>query len=1069
MRYQIKLLWREWSVRLFLFVSLLIPVFFYFGKIYLLFTPEGLPSADPFLLSFLFNSVQPLFILLVAYDLLKGKWRFTTLDVIYVRPVSNFVYFGGKAFGVIVVTVTLNAIVLSLGMFLHLFGSENPFCCWIYLFYLMTLTFPTLCFWLGLSMLAGSLCKGRGVTLLVLLSIWGVSCFYLPGVRHGLFDYGGREIPNLFSDITGHPFLCRYLQHRFAYLLAGAGSGVLGIVCSKRKSNSRKGPVCLLLAGGLLCVCALAVGNFYDREFQVRDARRAEYREVYRKYATPAVVRMLSNDIACRQVRDSLYGSSRVVLQNRTDEAVSGFVLYLNPYLSVISLKEKGTDIEFSREKQVIRIKRMLVPGDSLSLEISYAGKIDDAFCYLELGDTEYDHRELDTRVEMFGVGFRYGNLYSFLSDRFTLLYPECLWYPVVVSPENPDNPLSRQFDYSRYSLSVENKEGRLVVSQGKREEENGWSIFKSRDNLPGIVLCIGNFERQRIEIDSLELEWYYFRGRNWGDWELPLSFEKKKEILESSLNFYERCYQKPYLFKEFKVVEVPVTFAAHQRKWNNNNNSNQPGLVFLPERFAIMSKVNDLMTFLNAEKIQEDDDLCMRVKGYVESLFQGEINNLASLFQDFTGFISDRRYPALDILLKYAQMESPFLCKSFSGTLIELSVDYLSTRSLEEACRDRTLSVEEIDCILYLSAGYLEAYLAACTGEDTFYSFLEDFLRRHPFETVDFELLCKEYKERYMVDFEAIISKIYSRKGLPLFKVRGVEWESLPREEWERGDRLLSFNVFNDSRTEGVISVAAGGIQNRYTAKQTIRSFLLKPGECKTIRCTAVGGRSFQNFTTRLSRNLPLTFSLPKEEEGVAEKEDSCEISDFFSASDEMIVDDLDTNFHVVHPQKKWRLSGLRGGNFKGKYRYVLAEVTKRWTPVLDKCFYGDSIRSAYCKTAGGGGKGVEWRVSIDKPGRYEVFVYVSDRGGMSVIRKQRKPGTTYFYTIRHAREETEVALTYREGMFGWVSLGKFQMERGESSVILDDRVAKDSSLIMTGIPALIVADAVKWKYKGE
>lgn len=56
------------------------------------------------------------------------------------------------------------------------------------------------------------------------------------------------------------------------------------------------------------------------------------------------------------------------------------------------------------------------------------------------------------------------------------------------------------------------------------------------------------------------------------------------------------------------------------------------------------MSKVGDITALLDSEKMGEYDDLLMRVKGCVESLFQGEMNNVASLLQDFTGFISDRR-----------------------------------------------------------------------------------------------------------------------------------------------------------------------------------------------------------------------------------------------------------------------------------------------------------------------------------------------------------------------------------------------------------------------------------------
>ena len=343
-----------------------------------------------------------------------------------------------------------------------------------------------------------------------------------------------------------------------AYLFAGVGLGILGIVCCKRKSGDIKEPAYLLLGGCLLCVCAVFAGNWYDQGFRERDVRRETYREVYRKYSSSPVVKMLSNDIACRQVKDSLYGSSRMEIRNPTDQRIADFILYLNPFLSITSCKEKEIAVGFTREKQIVIVKRALAPGESLFLEIDYAGKIDDAFCYLELGDTEYDHRELDTPVEKLGVCFRYGNLYSYLSDRFTLLYPECQWYPAAVAPENPGNSLDRQFDYARYSLSVEKREGLLIVSQGKREEEEKRSIFRSRDNLPGIALCIGDLGRKRIEINSIELEWYYFRSRDWGDWELPLSFEQKKRFLRVVRTFMNAAVKSPIFLKSLRSWKSP-------------------------------------------------------------------------------------------------------------------------------------------------------------------------------------------------------------------------------------------------------------------------------------------------------------------------------------------------------------------------------------------------------------------------------------------------------------------------------------------------------------------------------
>lgn len=91
----------------------------------------------------------------------------------------------------------------------------------------------------------------------------------------------------------------------------------------------------------------------------------------------------------------------------------------------------QGKKFGFHRENQVIVVQKELQPGENITLRIEYDGKIDERICYLDISDKEYDHAYwLDKK-------WRFGKRSAFVENGYTLLLPECLWYPVAVPPVN--------------------------------------------------------------------------------------------------------------------------------------------------------------------------------------------------------------------------------------------------------------------------------------------------------------------------------------------------------------------------------------------------------------------------------------------------------------------------------------------------------------------------------------------------------------------------------------------------------------------------------------------------------
>lgn len=68
-------------------------------------------------------------------------------------------------------------------------------------------------FILGLSNWLGQVVKHQGLFILLVLSIVGAGILFLATRLEGFLDPFAREIPNVFSDITGHAGIVNYLRN----------------------------------------------------------------------------------------------------------------------------------------------------------------------------------------------------------------------------------------------------------------------------------------------------------------------------------------------------------------------------------------------------------------------------------------------------------------------------------------------------------------------------------------------------------------------------------------------------------------------------------------------------------------------------------------------------------------------------------------------------------------------------------------------------------------------------------------------------------------------------------------
>ena len=860
-----RLLPRSWLFRLFFLFLFGIVFFFQAIEQGNLFQEQTrgltmLPSFFPYVNAYLFTGLQTIPLIFLAGMFLVKKKNMDTMDAVYSRPESNAEYVWGMFWGFFNVFVVMAVCSLCLGLLLHLFASRNPLEVWIYLFYLVTMIVPALVFMLGLSFFIHVRVRGQGIGVLILL---GIVVLLVRGGR-GTLDPLGLSLPNVFSSVTGHPNFGTYLLQRLCWLFVGLGLVELSVLSFNRLVNhplNRKKVAGIAI--GFLLLGVLAGGTLYFRQVE-KKASRDKYIEVYNKYAKEPKGSVVAHQIDFKQEGKRVVATSDLVIQNRGTGLLDEIVVYLNPALTVRAVKEKDTDLSFEREEQVLRVKRALEPGKTVEILIKYDGKIDPEVCYLDVPDDILYNEDLNAYSIC-----RYGKQYVFLDDHFTLLVPECLWYPMTEPPVNPAMPYNIPKDFTTYTLRVSGRGDKEVVSQGERSAEGNDVVFRHDHPLHGISLCMGEFEKRVIEVDSTRYELYLLEGHGalLNGLEavqdtLPALIRDCREVME-----YKSGRKYPYSY--FLLVETPITFASFYRNNRGGSEFVQPGMAFLPERgmgvFPDVEIVRDYKHYPRDSKMyMEERSEKERCVGLLEScfvqLFEDEVQfsrgfdvlerfvvynfggsnyrgfyyrdknpyNVYSMFLNYTISFQSDQFPVMDVMLID-------LLKSFEfwNTSNEDILEYLKTHSLESAVQNTDLTPYFVDQLLKAKSDELQKRMAVggVRLEDAI-AFLKEYLVKNAFQRVQFCDFDSSFSRQVGSGWSHLLADWYSVDHLPTLWVKdfdvateGEEPKEMTIEEllervelMKQGEQVIfpggvgrmhvRATVYNDSDVDGVVSI---------------------------------------------------------------------------------------------------------------------------------------------------------------------------------------------------------------------------------------------------------------------
>ena len=1036
---------------------------------------SALSATVPYMNAWFFNLLQSLLVIFVGVEFVWRDRRLGTNETFLSRSETNVEYMFGKIWGVMKLCLLLNLVSIGIAIMIHLLFMETvAFKPLLYLFYLFTLTFPALVFVFGISLFAAMLIRNYYLALLLLMIGFIGSYFATPWVLYGTFDPWARSLPLLFSDAIGFANIGILLLHRLAYFFCGIGLIFLSVLLVKRMDDRRSAfrKVLGILASGFILLGIFA-GALYLNTYLDINQRRVRFRIAQEKYMKSDRVQVVSNRMVYKQSGDRLHVESFLLLVNKSKQSIDTPILYLNPGLSIVSLTSEEQELFYNREGHVVVIKRRMECGEELPLRVEYEGIIDEAICYLELPDEEYHDTRMGilplsadplgnmpkTRHELYSNGGRFAHV----GNKYTILLPECLWYLSAVPPVNLQIPSMKDFDFTDYRLEVEGQESKTVISQGSMKKNEKGISYSNDHPLPRLSLCIGDYEQKTITVDSLSFGVYYFPGHDFWTEGYNLSPDSSRLLMSYHLGVLERQTGNSLPVNRLSIVEMPLNFRPYLRQGQLGSNFVQPELVFFPEKLFTESyrSIKDILKLLKTKRSLDSEVEGVALRSNVLNRFFEPIYNIMPMYQEFRTTIYSDKFPCIGDLIYEIRFSGQSKDHLSLNEKVK-TIQYWDGRSLRGALMDRDNPVEYI--MLKKKREHINSLIATRVEMMYMWDFIEDFVKRHSYQRVDFDVFAREFKDQFNVNIDSLLDRYYDDNRLPILFVQDLKMESY------NAIPLGYCKVYNPSDVDGILKVDG---YDQKLRRQRPNYFLIPAKSCKEVR---VRNYTIPSFSVELGLccNLPDRISIMYNDtektewdwEGIRDADSSS----FRLSPNEIIVDNEDVGFRLVEKdkRKKW------GEHLQEEREYQsLEDVGDGWILSISSSLYGHKIKSAYCKKAGIGEEYAEWMVKIKEPGKYRVVAHVPESLYATFLGSFLKNARLY-YQVFSEEGDTYVELDLNEETPGWIELGTYEFREGDYFVRLSDKGGTDLQPVIktrmlrrnTNVTCyqIIIADAVKW-----
>jgi hypothetical protein len=1056
---------------------------------------KAIPSAIPYFNLLILNVAQAIIAVFLASDFLKRDKKLDTTEVIYMRSMTNGEYVIGKTWGNLQVFMVLNIMVVILALIFNLLAKGTSVSWESYAIYLVAISVPTLIFIMGLSFLLMSVIRNQAITFVLILGYIGITLFLLQAKYYYIFDYMAFNIPMLNSDIVGFGNLETILIHRGIYLSLGLGFIFATIFLLKRLPQSETSTWISLV----LAVIFVAGGGYlaynHINKFKQTEIFRAEAIELNNKYVGIKTPSTIAQKITIEHKPETFEATSELTLKNETSEPVQKLVFSLNDGLQISSFKLNGAETPFLREKHLVIVsdKVELNPDEEFKVEFTYAGKIDEALCYLDI-----DQEVMQEKYGKFVINV--DKRFAFITPDYLLLTPEANWYPKTGVTYSTENIAWYQPQFINFNLEVKTKEGLQAISQGTiKEISAGHFSFENNHALTQITLAVGNYKQKTIQGKNTEFGLWYIDGHDYFTESFKEINDTIANVVSEQFEDFKRTYKLNYASNKLSLVEVPAQFKTFKRSWASSQEYVQPEQILIPEKGFMINNADFEAQKKNQQRWRRDDNLTpqeleLRVFGDFLRTFTSEQERnwrggpgggtqevslnpyfIFPLLYNFQNNIQSDQWPITNRIFEaYLKNQVTDMRSVFMSSMQGQSPDELANISLQDSTFQEILADPKqksiIENVIKLKGDVLFSMIEWKAGQEEFQAFLTSLLNEYTHKNISFEVFSQKIYERFGLELIPLMDEWFKAKTLPGYLFSTVKAVKVKSED--KMQTMVSFKATNFSDTEGLVKVSfrlggggggRGGRGGSGGSDMINKLVYLQPHQTKDLSYLLNVDPRMIILNTLTSKNIPQTmmyFFRDIEEDTKAKPVESEIVSDIpvqLVLPNEIIVDNEDPLFSITEIEnvsllEKWILkekpsqSKYSGMNFW--------RPPTSWTLITNTDFYGAYVRSAYYLKGGTGDLKASWNVPLKKAGYYDVYYHVY---------KARKWGRgggdddnngDYNFTIYGDDGAEEQILDGKNAEPGWNLLGTYSFNSDTALIELSNK---------SDAKKLLFADAIK------
>jgi ABC-type transport system involved in multi-copper enzyme maturation permease subunit len=1065
---------------------------------------RAIDASIPYANLIILNLGQAIVAVFLASEFMKNDRKNDTVEVIYARSMSNSDYVMGKTLGILLVFFVLNLMILALGIGFSFISTSTSRSIMPLLVYPLFISLPTLIYILGLSFFVMLLLKNQAITFIVMLGYIAVSVFYLNQKAYHIFDFIAYYVPMMHSSFGGFGNLKEILVHRGIYLFMGMSFIFFTVYRLNRLPQSKLFVSLPLVFAVVFMILAGLFSWSYIYDIQSTQLFKQQIVALNNRYCNYPKATVSRYHIDVKHQDDKITAKTKIILFNRNSVTIDTLLFSLNPNLIISKLLVNGTKVDFTRQLQIVKLKDKfsLKPGDSLIMDMSYSGSIDERVCFVDLNN----HEAKDNfYIDIFNVRKRNARI----TRDFVCLTPLSLWYPVSGVGYATKRPLYYSSGLAQYFLKVATNPRLTVISQGNcKSFKSGTFEYKSDCPLPSISLLIGDYKKYSVTTDSVTFNLFTRQGNQY----FEAYFKDIKDTIPSILRDLKQEYEKSsgltYPFSCFSLVEVPVQFALDNHVWAFASDAVQPEMILYPEKGVTMWETDfryrhyreERNAKKNNEEISPKELQTRMFKQFVRRNFlrkpdgQTNYNGLVSnttysifpCYFSFSTLLQSEKWPELTIgfesylndrISGNTNVKRNFWEDLSSEEWIILKLKESSLEQLVNAtvCDDvNAVKTEELRNIVLAKGRQFFDIIESKYGKAVFDTTINQLIAAKRHKAVSFTEIEEVFRRNFGLNLQQEVANWYSGKNLPGFMVSDINTYKVIRDE--KTLYQVKFVVSNSEKADGcfVVNIElkdARKTQNKNYGDQFewgvndvkadfSRKYFIPANSARELGFVFNTEPARMEIYTFISQNLPnsLIFDYPGFDElrkvpvvdtisvynGVTKNRDITEI----------IVDNEDPGFSIVQSDDQPYLKRLVHRKDKKENHYSAIyfwNPPSRWESTLRSDFYGKYIHSGVYTRGGTGNNKVVWQTRLPSKAKYDVYCYIAK---ISLFNRRRPRKTDYNYRIWHDDGVQKVTLNYDESDKGWNLLGTYYISGDTGRVEMNNKSAGQ----------MIYADAVKW-----